>query len=500
MWPFSSQDIPSYPSSSRNSSGGRKSGKTYDYTVVGGGAAGCCLASRLSEDPSIYVLVLERGRVNNAWYSRLMSSDTTRSSTPIVKSPSLPLEAVYGKRLNVVHAGALGGGSAVNAMLVTRGAVGDFDRWAELGHPSWDYAALRPYFMKSERRASTTPRRIVDTRVHGLTKLSRTSLSKSNRRSRMQHLSEKMDVPYKAHNPSQSYVRDLNSAKAPVDAFATLDATIDSKMCRGRRSRSRVRVRRQFYIRKIICARREGSRRLLRGIRVAQLLLLSGIGPKEHLEYTGIEVVKDVPGVGARLQDRLCVAVLYDVPLEDTLHHIENSTWAGVLTRTRQLLPGAEKHPGSELCWALDLNSTSSPASPDYHGQPLQVPPSVLPHVQLDLRPMYLSCPPLRSQAGSPPLAELNDLSRVGAHAEETGRVDERVRRHTYADVRRAVPTFVGTRRHTLGLSPTWADVRWTGMPTCLDESRYSSAHVGASVPTGPLNAVTIVGKIKNRV
>ncbi|KAJ7763647.1 hypothetical protein DFH07DRAFT_770811 [Mycena maculata] len=75
--------------------------------------------------------------------------------------------------------------------------------------------------------------------------------------------------------------------------------------------------------------------------------------------------------------------------------------------------------------------------------------------------------------------------ARDGAHRKK----GKRVRRHTYADVRRAVPTLVGTRRHTLGWSPTWADVRWTGMPTGPDESRHSSAHVGARVPTGPLNA-----------
>jgi choline dehydrogenase-like flavoprotein len=80
----------------------------------------------------------------------------TSKATPIVRSPSTPIKAAESQVVDVVHAETLGGGSAVNAMLVTRGTVGDFNHWAELGHPSWDYASLKPYFIKSEKSLSQT--------------------------------------------------------------------------------------------------------------------------------------------------------------------------------------------------------------------------------------------------------------------------------------------------------------------------------------------------------
>jgi hypothetical protein len=124
-----------------------------------GGTTRCYLAARITEDPSVTVLLLERGSVHDAWFSRipLMSSDVTSKTTPIVRSLSAPIEAAEGQVVNVVHAQTLGGGSAVNAMLV------NFDHWAELEHLG---ITLRSSLISSSpKRVSATLRGIVASRV-----------------------------------------------------------------------------------------------------------------------------------------------------------------------------------------------------------------------------------------------------------------------------------------------------------------------------------------------
>ena len=125
--------------------------KSYDYIVVGAGAAGCVLANRLSADPGVSVLLLEAGG---------------RDLSPLVHIPAgfgmlmgtkvnwlfdtVPQKFMRGRRMFLPQGKVLGGSTAVNAMLYVRGNRGDYDTWRDLGNKGWGYDDVLPYFKVHE--------------------------------------------------------------------------------------------------------------------------------------------------------------------------------------------------------------------------------------------------------------------------------------------------------------------------------------------------------------
>ena len=127
---------------------------SFDYVIVGGGAAGCVLAARLSEGGKHTVCVLEGGPPDTSPWIRIPAGFMKTIFDPAVTYQYLtePIEGTAARPVTVVQGRTVGGGSAVNGMLYVRGQKQDFDAWAAAGNPGWSYADVLPYFKRTERR------------------------------------------------------------------------------------------------------------------------------------------------------------------------------------------------------------------------------------------------------------------------------------------------------------------------------------------------------------
>ena len=407
---------------------------TPDYVIVGAGSAGCVLANRLSESASV-VLLEAGGRDNYHWihipvgYLYCIGNPRTDWGFRTAKEPGL-----NGRSLLYPRGRVLGGCSSIHGMLYLRGQAADYDHWRQLGNAGWGWDDVLPYFRKSEDYVGG------ESDVHGVGG----EWHVDNQRLRWPVLDDFLQAAVQAgiprtddfntgDNEGVGYFKvnqrrgwRWNTSKAflrPARGRAFLrvetHAQTESVMFEGRRAVG-VRYRQNGEVREvragrevILCAGAIGS---------PQILQLSGVGPGALLQKHGIDVVHDVPGIGANLQDHLQVRCAYKVHGAKTLNTASASLWgkariaaeyalfrSGPMSMAPSQL-GAFARSGPDVA-TPDLEFHVQPLSLDAFGQPLHpfdaitasvcnLRPESRGHVQItspdpgahpEIRPNYLS-------------------------------------------------------------------------------------------------------------
>jgi len=297
---------------------------SYDFIVVGAGAAGCVIASRLSEQPSTNVLLIEAGSatpprasaVPQLWPSMIGSSADWGDSTTV--------QSATGSSVRLVRGRGIGGSSATNGMMFVRGHRSSYAKWENVGAKSWGYDDLLPYFKRSETavggdpalRGDSGPMKIAE--IHPLHPVIAAGLDAAFQCGyrRATDISGGLEVGFGPTFQNIAGGKRISAADAyliPALSRPNLEFVAEATVHRIRIENGRCTgVEYSTGDGTSISLAVSGEVVLAAGtIGSAQLLMLSGVGPQQHLRDVGVEVTLDLPGVGSNFHDHVMAPVAY---------------------------------------------------------------------------------------------------------------------------------------------------------------------------------------------